>query len=126
MLKITIVNKFQDEFIANIKYYRKQQGLSQEKLAELCNVATSTIGCIESAHQNPSFENIIAIATALSVHPADLFLRDSSKAQNRELYSKYHQLMNNCEHLPDYQQQSVCQLAQSLADAHPDYNGSKK
>lgn len=117
--------KYQDDFIANIKYYRKQKGLSQEKLAELCNVATSTIGCIESAHQNPSFENIIAIATALEIHPADLFLRDSSKAQNRELYSKYHQLIQYCEHLPFYQQQSVCQLAQSLAEASPSYTSSK-
>lgn len=119
------MNKLKEEFIANIKYYRKQKGLSQEKLAELCNVATSTIGCIESAHQNPSFENIVAIASALSVHPADLFLRDSSKAQNRELYSKYHELIKYCEHLPDYQQQSVCQLAQSLADAAPAYTSSK-
>lgn len=111
------MDKYQAEFINNIKSYRKEKGLSQEKLAELCNVSTSTIGCIESAHQNPSFELILRIADAFSIHPADLFLRDSSKVQDRKLYSKYHELLLNCEHLPECHKQIVNQLVKSLAES---------
>ena len=117
LLKIIFVDKYQAEFINNIKSYRKEKGLSQEKLAELCNVSTSTIGCIESAHQNPSFELIVKIAEKLDIHPADLFLRDSSKVQDRELYSKYHELLLNCEHLPECHKQIVNQLVKSLAES---------
>lgn len=120
------MDKNQKDFIDNLKFYRKQKILSQEKLAELCNVSTSTIGCIESAHQNPSIDLVFRIAKALSIHPADLFLRDASKAQNRELYSKYHELLTNCENLPEYQQKTVSQLAQSLAEAEPAYKSAKK
>lgn len=119
------MDKYQEEFIKNLKYYRKEKGLSQEKLAELCNVSTSTIGCIESAHQNPSFELIIKLSENLNIHPADLFLQDASKTQNRELYSKYHELITNCEHLPEYQQKTVKQLAQSLAESAPPYTPSR-
>ena len=69
---------FQDDFIANLKYYRKEKKISQEKLAELCDCATSTIGCIESGRQTPSFELLVKIAKALNISPADLFLRNAS------------------------------------------------
>ncbi len=113
------------EFRKNLKYYREQKGWSQSELAIQADSSNGQIGNVESGKASPSIDLVFRIATALSVHPADLFLRDSSKAQNRELYSKYHQLLNDCENLPVYQQKTVCQLAQSLADAHPDYNGTK-
>ena len=72
------MNDFQEEFVENLKFYRKQKGISQEKLAELCDCATATIGCIEIYRQLPSFEMIVKIAAALKIHPADLFLRNAS------------------------------------------------
>ena len=69
---------FQDDFIANLKFYRKENKISQEKLAELCDCATSTIGCIECGRQTPSFELLVKIAKALNISPADLFLRNAS------------------------------------------------
>ena len=36
------------------------------------------IGNIESGKAKPSFENILKIAAALKIHPADLFLRNAS------------------------------------------------
>ena len=69
---------FQEEFVKNLKYYRKEKGISQEKLAETCDCATATIGCIEIYRQLPSFEMIVKIAAALQIHPADLFLRNAS------------------------------------------------
>ena len=70
--------EFQDDFIANLKFYRKEKGISQEKLAEICDCATGTIGCIECGKTLPSFEMIVKIAAALKIHPADLFLRNAS------------------------------------------------
>jgi transcriptional regulator with XRE-family HTH domain len=69
---------YQEEFVENLKYYRKQKGISQEKLAELCDCATATIGCIEIYRQLPSFDMIVKISAALKIHPADLFLRNAS------------------------------------------------
>ncbi len=73
---------FQDDFIANLKYYRKERNISQEMLAELCDCATSTIGCIECGRQTPSFELLVKIANALKISPADLFLRNASTTVN--------------------------------------------
>ena len=72
------MTKMQTDFVENLKFYRKQKGISQEKLAEMCDCATATIGCIEIYRQLPSFEMITKIAAALKIHPADLFLRNAS------------------------------------------------
>ncbi len=70
--------KTQEEFIKNLKFYRNEKKISQEKLAEACDCATGTIGCIECGKALPSFEMIVNIAAALKIHPADLFLRNAS------------------------------------------------
>ena len=57
---------------------RLKKRYSQEKLAEMCDCATSTIGCIECGRQTPSFDLIVKIANALKINPADLFLRNAS------------------------------------------------
>lgn len=69
---------FQEDLIVNLKYYRKERNISQEKLAELCDCATSTIGCIECGRQTPSFDLLVKISNALKINPADLFLRNAS------------------------------------------------
>lgn len=76
------MSSYQAVFIENLKYYRNKKGISQAKLAELCDCGTGTIGSIESARQNPSFDLLFKISEVLDVHPADLFLRDSSKTDD--------------------------------------------
>ena len=73
------MSQYQSVFIENLKYYRNKKGISQAKLAEMCDCGTGTIGSIESARQNPSFDLLFKISEVLKIHPADLFLRDSSK-----------------------------------------------
>ena len=82
--------EFQEDFVENLKFYRKQKGISQEKLAEMCDCATATIGCIEICRQLPSFDMITKIAAALKIHPADLFLRNASStvASTKEILLK--------------------------------------
>ncbi|WP_191014575.1 helix-turn-helix domain-containing protein [Treponema zioleckii] len=62
----------------NMKYYREQRKLSQSELAIQANSSNGMIGNIESGKAKPSFDNIIKIAAALQIHPADLFLRNAS------------------------------------------------
>jgi transcriptional regulator with XRE-family HTH domain len=60
-------------FIKNLKNYRKTRGLSQMKLAELCDSSTSYIGQIEIGNKFPSIEMIEKLAAALNVQPHLLF-----------------------------------------------------
>lgn len=85
------MSSYQAVFIENLKYYRNKKGISQAKLAELCDCGTGTIGSIEAARQNPSFDLLFRMSDVLEVHPADLFLRDSSKNDK--------DLRNHIEHL---------------------------
>ena len=64
---------YQQEFINNLKKYRKLAGYSQSKLSELCNVSNGTIGNIECGASKPSFDLILTLAKVLNVHPALLF-----------------------------------------------------
>ena len=82
------MTKYYKDFITNLKFYRKQKKITQEKLAELCNVATSTIGCIESELQKPSFDLMLSIAEALHINPADLFIKDASNMEGLEIIHK--------------------------------------
>lgn len=118
------MEEYSEEFRKNLKYYREQKGWSQSELAIQADSSNGQIGNVEAGKAFPSLDLVFRIARALSIHPADLFLRDASKAQNRELYSKYHELITNCEHLPEYQQKTVKQLAQSLAESTPPYTSS--
>lgn len=117
---------FSEEFRRNLKYYREQRGWSQSELAIQADSSNGQIGNVESGNAYPSIDLVFRIAKALSIHPADLFLRDASKAQNRELYSKYHELLSNCEFLPEEQKKSINQLVQSLAEGVPSYRSTKK
>lgn len=77
------MNSYLEDFRMNIKYYREKLGLSQTELSIQCDCGTGTIGGIESGKAKPSFEMMIRIAEALKVHPADLFLRDTSKPKSQ-------------------------------------------
>jgi transcriptional regulator with XRE-family HTH domain len=61
----------------NIKKYRNGAGISQEQLAERCDLSQHYIAEIESGSKSPSFSRIELLATALSVKPYELFIDDS-------------------------------------------------
>ena len=56
----------------NIRRRRNEIGISQEKLADLCELHRTYIGGIERGERNPSLKNIIAISRALQISPAEL------------------------------------------------------
>lgn len=57
----------------NVQKYRKELGLSQERLAELAGVHCTYIGMVERAEKNITLCNIEKIAKALNVEIKDLF-----------------------------------------------------
>ena len=69
-----------EEFRSNLKFYRDKLQFSQCELAIQADCSNGLIGNIEAGKVKPSFDTIIRLATALKIHPADLFLRESSKS----------------------------------------------
>ena len=59
--------------IDNIKRIRKEKGITQEKLAEACNTATSYIGLMEIYRNVPKLATIERIAEAMDVDPLVFF-----------------------------------------------------
>ena len=80
---IALMGDYFEEFRLNMKYYRDERKLSQSELAVLADCSNGLIGNIEAGKVHPSFETITAIAAALKVHPADLFLRNSSSSSEK-------------------------------------------
>jgi transcriptional regulator with XRE-family HTH domain len=74
----------QQVFMANMKKYRKQAGLTQEKLADFCNTDPCYIRQIEGGRRFPSLTYIERIASALSIAPYRLFY-DGSEAENEHI-----------------------------------------
>lgn len=59
----------------NIRKYRTEKKMSQEKLAELSYLSPKYIGMIERAEKTPSLATFVNIANALGV-TADMLLSD--------------------------------------------------
>jgi transcriptional regulator with XRE-family HTH domain len=56
-----------------IRAIRNRRGVSQESLALQCGLDRTYISGIERGTRNPSLTNILKLAAALDVRPADLF-----------------------------------------------------
>ena len=61
-------------FGTNLKKYRKEKNLSQEKFAELCDLHRTYISDIECFRRSISLENIQKIADALEIETYKLFM----------------------------------------------------
>ncbi|BDH63048.1 transcriptional regulator [Lysinibacillus sp. PLM2] len=65
-----------------IKEYREKDGLSQGKLAELCNVSRQTINAIENNKYDPSLQLAFDIARILRVNMEELFISVDGGKEN--------------------------------------------
>lgn len=66
-------------FGSNVRMYRSQLGLSQEKFAEKCGLHRTYISDIECFRRSISLENIQRIADALEVDTYKLFLANKEE-----------------------------------------------
>lgn len=68
-------------FGANLKKYRIQMGLSQEKFAEKCGLHRTYISDVECFRRSISLENIQRIADALGIETYLLFIDDNESEE---------------------------------------------
>lgn len=66
-----------------IKFYRKEKGISQEKLSELAELHPTYIGQLERGEKNPSVESIAKICKGLGI-PITQFLEKIDEYQTSE------------------------------------------
>ena len=82
-------------FIQNLKEFRKKEGLSQMKLAEYCDTATSYIGDIEIGRRFPSMEMIEKIANILKIEPYHFFKKTKDDNVGSEIENLFPRLPNS-------------------------------
>jgi transcriptional regulator with XRE-family HTH domain len=82
-------------FVQNLKEFRKKEGLSQMKLAEYCNTATSYIGEIEIGRRFPSMEMIEKIADILRIEPYRFFKNQKDNNVNPDAENIFPRLPNS-------------------------------
>ncbi|TXK93550.1 transcriptional regulator [Methylococcaceae bacterium CS1] len=63
-------------FGKNVRYFRTLKNLSQEELAELCNLHRTYIGSVERGQRNITLKNAEKIAIALD-QPLKLFFQSN-------------------------------------------------
>lgn len=63
-------------FGKNLKKYREQVGMSQEKFAEMCGLHRTYISDIERFQRNISLSNVQKIAQALKIEPYKLLINN--------------------------------------------------
>ncbi len=63
-------------FGTNVRKYRIEKGVSQEKFAELCGLHRTYISDIECFRRSISLDNIQKIADALGIETHKLFMED--------------------------------------------------
>lgn len=63
-------------FGTNVRNFRLEKGLSQEKFAELCDLHRTYISDIECFQRNVSLEAVQKIANALQIDTYRLFIPD--------------------------------------------------
>lgn len=68
----------------NVRSLRIECQLTQEQLAELCNLHRTYIGAIERGDRNVSLNNIVKVAQALNVTPSDLLQFDGKIQMQKE------------------------------------------
>jgi len=71
-----------------IKEIRLQKLLTQEKLAEMCNLSVSSISRIEVANRNVSLDTLINIGNSLGV-TVDTFLKGYQKSYNTDIWGLF-------------------------------------
>ena len=79
----------QQIFINNLKKIRKERGLSQMALSEMCDTTSNYIGQIEMGRRIPSFEKIEKIAAVLEIASYELFAFETdAKREEKRINTK--------------------------------------
>lgn len=66
-------------FGTNLRKYRNELGVSQEKFAEMCGLHRTYISDIERFQRSIALENVQKIADALNIETYKLFVEENKK-----------------------------------------------
>jgi transcriptional regulator with XRE-family HTH domain len=79
------MSNVQEILATNVKTARGRLGLSQARLAEICELSTSFVGEIELGKKFPSAQNIERLCEALGLRPYQMLYEN----EEWEVYDKY-------------------------------------
>ena len=82
-----------EQFGRRLREIRKAHSLKIGELAEKADTGVKHLGRVERGEKQPSFELIIALATAMSVSPAQFFEFDSHQTDARVLRRQLDQFL---------------------------------
>jgi transcriptional regulator with XRE-family HTH domain len=67
------VEQIRSQFAKNLRTHRERSGLSQEALAEACNLHRTEISLLERCKRSPRLETLVILARGLGLaSPAEL------------------------------------------------------
>jgi len=69
----------------NIKTFRKEKGVSQEELAELCGLHRTYIGSVERHERNVTLSTLEVLASAFGVTVSELLTKHESPSNNEQM-----------------------------------------
>ena len=75
-------------FGTNLRKFRNELGISQEKFAEMCGLHRTYISDIERFQRSISLENIQKIADALNIETYKLFLEENRGGEKNDTTKK--------------------------------------
>lgn len=97
-----------------IRYYRKEKHITQEKLAEICNLHPTYIGQLERGEKNATIESLYKITSGLGISMGKLL--ENIECPEDEHTSIplhiYHQILS----LPVDKQQKIQTLINDMID----------
>jgi transcriptional regulator with XRE-family HTH domain len=71
--RVGTVETVRKQFAANLRYYRDRAGLSQEALADICDLHRTEISLLERCKRSPRLETIVILSRGLELgSPGDL------------------------------------------------------
>lgn len=68
----------------NVRSLRKAKGMSQEELADLCDIHRTYIGSVERCERNVTLSTLEVLATALDVSIPQLLTLTADDTKNRK------------------------------------------
>jgi transcriptional regulator with XRE-family HTH domain len=68
----------------NIRDFRRTQGISQEKLAEMCNLHRTYVGSVERGERNVTLSTLEVIAAALGVTVPNLLTERGIEKEDKK------------------------------------------
>ena len=96
-----------------IRFYRKKKGLSQERLAELCDFHPTYIGQLERGEKNASIESIYRLTKGLEI-PITQLLEDIDTMERSCNVSL--EIYHLCQKLPEKKQKAIKKILEEIME----------